>query len=104
MSKKLLGERFKEIRKKLGYTQEQFAEIVGIEPQSISKIEQGKNYPLLSNLEKIADKLNITLKDFFEYEHKKSKENLKGILNDVFDSLSQEDKEKAVRIIQCLKI
>lgn len=38
MNKKLLGKRFREIRKNLGYTQEQFAEIAGIEPQSISKI------------------------------------------------------------------
>ncbi len=64
MNKKLLGKRFREIRKKLGYTQEKFGEIAGIEPQSISKIESGKNFPLLSNLEKIANKLNIDLSDF----------------------------------------
>ena len=77
MNKILLGKRFREIRKKLGYTQEKFAEIAGIEPQSISKIESGKNFPLLSNLEKIANNLNIELKDFFVYSHKADTKDLK---------------------------
>lgn len=104
MSKELLGKRFREIRKKLGYTQEKFAEIAGIEPQSISKIESGKNFPLLSNLEKIAQKLNIDLSDFFLYTHKKDEKELKVILNKVFDELPSEDKEKAVRLLLALKI
>ena len=104
MNKKLFGKRFREIRKKLGYTQEQFAEIAGIEPQSISKIESGKNFPLLNNLGKIATKLNLNLSDFFVYEHKRSQDELKQILNSVFDELSDEDKERAVRIILALKV
>lgn len=104
MSKKLLGKRFREIRKKLGYTQEKFAEIAGIEPQSISKIESGKNYPLLANLEKIANNLNIELSDFFIYSHQNNYDELKKILNETFDGLSNEDKARAVRILQVLKL
>ncbi len=104
MSKKLLGKRFREIRKKLGYTQEKFAEIAGIEPQSISKIESGKNYPLLANLEKIANNLNIELSDFFIYSHQNNDDELKKILNETFDGLSNEDKARAVRILQVLKL
>ncbi len=104
MNKQLLGKRFREIRKKLGYTQEKFAEIAGIEPQSISKIESGKNFPLLSNLEKIADRLNINLSDFFVYEHKLDEADLKNLLNKTFDELSKEDKERAVRMILALKL
>lgn len=104
MSKKLLGKRFREIRKKLGYTQEKFAEIAGIEPQSISKIESGKNYPLLANLEKIAAKLDIELSDFFVYSHQNDNDELKKMLNLIFDELSTEDKAKAVRILQVLKL
>ncbi|MBO8431059.1 helix-turn-helix transcriptional regulator [Spirochaetes bacterium] len=104
MSKKLLGKRFREIRKKLGYTQEKFAEIAGIEPQSISKIESGKNYPLLANLEKIANNLNIELSDFFIYSHQNNDDELKKVLNETFDGLSNEDKARAVRILQVLKL
>ena len=104
MNKQLLGKRFREIRKKLGYTQEKFAEIAGIEPQSISKIESGKNFPLLSNLEKIAERLNINLSDFFVYEHKLDEADLKSLLNKTFDELSKEDKERAVRMLLALKL
>ena len=104
MNKKLLGKRFREIRKNLGYTQEQFAEIAGIEPQSISKIQSGKNFQLLSNLEKIADRLGIDLSEFFIYSHKKEQSELKQILVSTFDELSNEDKEKAVRIMLALKL
>ncbi len=104
MYKELLGKRFREIRKNLGYTQEKFAEIAGIEPQSISKIESGKNFPLLSNLEKIAKKLEIDLSEFFIYTHKAEEKELKNTMNKIFDELSPQDKEKAVRILLALKL
>lgn len=100
--KEIFGKRFREIRKKFGYTQEKMAEIAGIEPQSISKIESGKNFPLLTNLEKIADKLGIELEDFFCYEHKIKPELLKNSLLDIFDLLDQSDKEKLFRIAKAL--
>lgn len=105
MNKKVIfGKRFKDIRKKFGYTQDKMAEIAGIEPQSISKIESGKNFPLLSNLDKIADKLGIEMEDFFCYEHKAPVEQLRTELLEVFDSLDQADKEKLLRIAKILKV
>lgn len=102
--KEIFGKRFKEIRKKFGYTQDKMAEIAGIEPQSISKIESGKNFPLLSNLNKIADNLGIELEDFFNYEHKLPAETLKKELNDIFDDLELSDKEKLLRIAKVFKV
>ncbi|MDE6138913.1 MAG: helix-turn-helix domain-containing protein [Candidatus Gastranaerophilales bacterium] len=102
--KEIFGKRFKEIRKRFGYTQERMAEIAGIEPQSISKIESGKNFPLLTNLDKIAEKLGIELEDFFCYEHKVEPDKLKGSLIDIFDTLEQSDKEKLLRIARVLKV
>lgn len=102
--KELLGKRFREIRKKFGYTQEKMAEIAGIEPQSISKIESGKNFPLLSNLEKISNKLNIELEDFFDYKHKHSVECNRNTLLRIYENLSLEDKEKLIRIASILEL
>ncbi len=102
--KEIFGKRFKEIRKKFGYTQEKMAEIAGIEPQSISKIESGKNFPLLTNLDKISDKLGIELEDFFCYEHKIESDKLRVSLLEIFDSLEQADKEKLLRIAKVLKV
>lgn len=100
--KELLGKRFREIRKSFGYTQEKMAEIAGIEPQSISKIESGKNFPLLSNLEKIAVKLNIELEEFFNYEHKKDSSS--KTLVKIYENLSSENKEKLIRISRILSM
>jgi len=101
-NKAVFGKRFKQIRKHFGYTQDKMAEIAGIEPQSISKIESGKNFPLLSNLEKIAEKLGIQLEDFFRYEHKQP--NIRENLLKIFDELNQEDREKLYRIALALKL
>ena len=44
---KLLNKRFKEIRKEFGYTQEQFANILGIKRCSIGAYEESRaNVPL----------------------------------------------------------
>ena len=40
----LIGLKIKEIRKKSNLTQEQFSEKIGIEPPSLSNIENGKSF------------------------------------------------------------
>ena len=102
--KELLGKKLREIRKQFGYTQEKMTEIAGIEPQSISKIESGKNFPLLSNLEKIANKLNIELEEFFNYKHKNTSEYNKAVLLKIYENLNQENQEKLIRIAKVLEL
>ncbi len=103
-TKEVFGKRFKEIRKKFGYTQDKMAEIAGIEPQSISKIESGKNFPLLSNLDKIAAKLGISIEDFFDYKHIETDENMRSEIVEIFDSLNIQDKQRLLRLARVLKI
>lgn len=67
--KELLGKRIKELRKQRRLTQEQVAEYVGIETNSLSNIETGRFYPTSENLEKIMTILEVKPKDIFEYEH-----------------------------------
>lgn len=67
-NKKLLGKRIRELRKKKGIKQEKLAELVGLEPTSISNIENGYNYPTIQNLEKIALALNSSFVDIFKFE------------------------------------
>ncbi len=71
-SRKLLGKRIKELRKYRSYTQEQLAELIDIEPCSLSAIEIGRHFPSLTTLEKISRTLNIELKTLFEYSHIKT--------------------------------
>lgn len=74
--KKLLGQRLRELRKRKGIKQEKLAELISVEPATISNIENGKNYPSMINLENILNVLEISFLDAFDFEHKNSNENL----------------------------
>lgn len=67
-NKKLLGQRIKTLRKVKGYTQEQLAEEIGIETNSLSAIESGRHFPSLVTLEKISQQLDLHLHAFFEFK------------------------------------
>ena len=49
------------LRESLKLTQEEFAEIVGVSPNSMSRIERGKQHPTLSTLWKIAKALHVSV-------------------------------------------
>jgi len=82
--KKLLGERIRELRKAKGLTQEQLAELVGVEPRHISRVEGGYSSPSIERLARIAEILEVPIKALFDYMH----------LNDSKDRL--EDIESAI--------
>lgn len=68
--KKELGKNIQKYRKLNKITQEKLAEAVGLEINSISSIETGKYFPSPDNLVKIAEALNIGLKDLFDFNEK----------------------------------
>lgn len=39
------GKRIRELRKRSGFTQEKLAEMIGMEPPNISKMENGLHFP-----------------------------------------------------------
>ncbi|PWL78734.1 XRE family transcriptional regulator [Candidatus Gastranaerophilales bacterium] len=79
--KELLGMRIKEFREKRHFTQDKLAELVGIDPKHLSRIENGRNYPSFETLEKILDSLQISYSDIFDYGHFNSNENLLKSIN-----------------------
>lgn len=64
--KEKLGARIKEHRKARGLSQEQLAELIGIEQKHVSRLEVGKSYPTIDRLEKIALVLNVPMGSFFD--------------------------------------
>ena len=84
--KKLLGKRLKELRKRKNINQEQLAELINVDPTTISNIENGKNYPSLTNLENLLRVLNSTFLEAFDFEHKNSAKNL---LSEIIFKLEQ---------------
>ncbi|MBI3399550.1 MAG: helix-turn-helix transcriptional regulator [Deltaproteobacteria bacterium] len=90
--KKLFGTRMKELRKNIGLSQEQLAEKAEVSSKYISRIEMGQHFPSIDTLVKLANALNVELKDFFEFspETRNPKE-LKKLIGNMLND-SDEDK------------
>lgn len=60
-----LGEKIRKLRKQLGMTQEQLAEMLGVGHQALSRIEQGHMAPKMDRLPALAKALQCTVADLF---------------------------------------
>lgn len=86
------GKRLKELRKKAGLSQQQLAELVGMESlNNISKLETGEQLPKKENLEKLCKVLNVEAKDLFDFGHIKSKDELFNEILNALKSMSLAD-------------
>ena len=65
-----LGENIQTIRKHRGMKQQELADKIGINMQSLSKIERGLNYPAYETLEKIMEVLDVTPNELLSGEWK----------------------------------
>ena len=83
--KKSLGVKIKDLRRKNGYTQEMFAELIGVAPRHISRIENGVNTPAIETLGRIAKCLNVEVKELFNFPSFHDEEYLK--INDVLEGV-----------------
>lgn len=66
----MLGEKIKEHREKNNMTQKEIAEILGVEPGTISKYESGMIEPNIESLKRLADTFNITVDELIKDEEK----------------------------------
>ncbi len=80
----VISENIKYLRKQAGYTQEQFAKVVGIKRSVVGAYEEARAEPRLQTLMSIADVLNVTTDDL--------------IANDLTKGASSEKKDR-VRIL-----
>ena len=61
------GNRLKAIRLDRKLTQEEFAELVGISVDFLSLIERGLNSPGFGVLERMADRLDLQVRELFDF-------------------------------------
>ena len=92
-----LGQRIQKLRKDKKITQEQLAEMVGIDPKNISRIEKGNNYPTAENLTSIAKALNVDIYELFVFNSIP----LEQMKEEIINSLNSE--KKILHLYQCLK-
>ena len=62
---RILGKRIREIRKKIGVTQEKLAFKAKISPSFLSHVERGTKKASLETMKKIADGLGVPVQDLF---------------------------------------
>lgn len=62
----VFGKRVKELRNNLGISQEELADLAGLDRTYITSVERGKRNISIVNIEKLATALKVTLKDFFD--------------------------------------
>ena len=62
-----LGKRIKTIREERNWSQEYFAEICDIDTRQLGRIERAETNSTISMLQKIVDKLGMSLSELFEF-------------------------------------
>lgn len=63
----LVGKRVKELRNKIGISQEELADIAELDRTYITSVECGRRNISIVNIEKLAIALNISLHEFFNF-------------------------------------
>ncbi len=56
-----LGEKIRQIRRSKGFTQEQLAELIGIDNKHLSRIEKGRHMPTYNIIKKLAKVLDFDI-------------------------------------------
>ncbi|WP_343083165.1 helix-turn-helix domain-containing protein [Blautia producta] len=88
MNYRLLGHNIQLIRKLKGLTQQELSYQIGINLQSLSKIERGINYPTFETLEKLTEALGVTPNELLAGELKSTSH----IESDILDFLDREER------------
>lgn len=91
--KKALGKKIQQFRKNKKLTQENLAELIGIEVPSLSNIETGKYAPSIDTLQKLSEVLEVKPWEFYYFEELSDSE----MKNEIIKAL--DTNQKLIRII-----
>lgn len=97
--KSQLGQKIQILRKKKRLTQEQFAEMIGIDPKNVSKIEIGANYPSPETLTAIAKALDVDIYELFVFKQELSAAEMRAEITKAI-----ENDKTAFYLYQMLKV
>ena len=96
---KNFGLRLQKIRKAKKMTQEQLAEKVALDTMTISRIENGKEYPKPDNFAKICEILCTSPKEFYDFKIHETKRELVKELTHIIRNASLKDLKFYKRVI-----
>lgn len=66
--KEAFGLKVREFRKMRGFTQEELAEMIEINPRQLARIEKGENFASAETMARLSMSLNVTLASFFDFD------------------------------------
>ena len=103
---KIIGERIRQLRNRLGWSQEELAHRANINRTYIGELERGEKNTTISSLSKVASALEITLEELFRYVQPSTegKENnvLPALINKL-NALSFEEQKAMLDLFEFLK-
>lgn len=102
LSKKV-GLRIRKIREANKIKQYALAEMLGMEPSNLTRIESGLQLPKEDNLQKIADILHVEVKDLFEFDNEESIEEIKNKTIKIISNLEQNEIEFVYNFLKLYK-
>ena len=100
----MLSKRLKKLRNVLGFTQEQFAEELGISFATVNRYEKGKRTPDAEFFQRLVDKYRVNLNWLFTGKGpmflSNSYKDIESELFEILMSLSPEHQKKLVEVIR----
>ncbi len=103
-NKKALGLCIRKKRMEKGLTQQKLAELIGIQPKSMSFIERGINYPSSENIFSLAQILELSLDEYIFGYSKFDKNFCIDEINQMLSDLSSESKAIIVATLKTMCI
>ena len=97
-----LGENIRENRRRMGLTQEQLADRLGVSFQSVSRWEKGTTYPDMEKLPEIARLFEVSTDALFGYGEKEEK-SYSEVLAELEDVLASEDEDEICRLFRLVR-
>lgn len=102
IDKKLFGKRIKELREKRGMTQEELSNLLNIEWQHVSRLENGRNLPSCNILISLAQIFDIDTRKLVEYDHLDANANIDTAITKKLTLASDEQKKLIYKIITAI--
>lgn len=97
---KLFGQRIRELRNEHDLTQENLAEMIGVEYQTINRMENGVYFTNYNTLEKMAKIFNVPVQELFNFGHVKQKTQLIIEINQFLINSDREETELVYKIVR----
>ena len=102
MIDKRFGRRVKECRERIGLTQEQFAEKIGLTPNYISTVERGTAFPRYEKLIAIINGLEVSADALFCDVVEHGTEYKTTRLSQLLEALPNEEQQRILQMVELM--